>query len=72
MNEYRPLYALFVNALNLKDATSTDFLDYLEHIKIPQNYLTKEGERAKIPLIYGQLNKMAQEGAIMVVKNQIR
>jgi hypothetical protein len=61
-----------VNKLGLKDATLTDFLNYLEHIKDSEDYLTSEAEKAKISLIYRHLNELAQEGAVREAKEEIR
>ena len=71
INEYRQLFGLIVTALGLMDGTTTNYLDYLQHIRDSKDYLNNQKEEAKIPLIYGQLNILAGGDTKTTVKEEI-
>ncbi|ATZ46359.1 hypothetical protein BCIN_01g09700 [Botrytis cinerea B05.10] len=65
VNKYQKLQALFVNTLEISDATLSDFLDYLGRIKIDdQNKPNNESgeQKNKIILLYDKLNELAGSG----------
>jgi len=54
------------------DGTPTDYLDYLNHIQVSKDYLNSKEEEAKISLIYGQLNILAEDDTDTKVKEKVR
>ena len=47
-------------------------MDHLRHLKAFQNCIGSEEENAKIPMIYGKLDELAEGGSARAVKEQIR
>jgi hypothetical protein len=72
MSEYRPLFGLLVNTLRLKDAVLDDYLDYLEHIKDTEIYISSKEEESKISSIYKALNELAVQDRTKAVKTKVR
>ncbi|TEY73343.1 hypothetical protein BOTCAL_0079g00080 [Botryotinia calthae] len=60
VNKYQKLQALFVNTLEISDATLSDFLDYLNHIKIDGQSKSNDSneQKNKIILLYDKLNEL--------------
>ena len=71
VSEYQPLYGLLVNTLELKDAGLDDYLDYLEHIKYSEIYLSSKEEESKISLIYKALNELAVQDRTKAAEAEI-
>ncbi len=75
VSEYQSLYGLLVNSLALKEyVTQTGFLDYLEDIKTraSRDCATREEKTVTIPLIYGELSKVALGGKLQMAKEEIK
>lgn len=60
-----------MNTLGLKDAELDDYLDYLEHIKDTEIYLSSKDEESKISSIYKALNELAMQDRTKAVKAKI-
>jgi hypothetical protein len=71
VSEYQSLFGLLVNTLRLKDADLVDYLDYLEHIKNTEIYLSSKEEESKISLIYKALNELAVQDRTKAAKAKI-
>lgn len=64
MKEYRMLQTLFVNTLELSDATLDGFLEYLKDIRVERLYDTNERE-TEFALLYDKLDELTEEGKII-------
>jgi tetrahydromethanopterin S-methyltransferase subunit H len=71
VSEYQPLFGLLVNTLELEDAGLDDYLDYLEHIKDTEIYISSKEEESKISSIYKALNELAIQDRTKAVKAKI-
>jgi hypothetical protein len=71
VSEYQLLFGLLVNTLELKDASLDDYLDYLEHIKDTEIYISSKEEESKISSIYKALNELAVKDRTNAVNTKI-
>ncbi|KAF7949568.1 uncharacterized protein EAE97_003077 [Botrytis byssoidea] len=75
IKEYQILQALFVNTVEIPDATLNDFLEYLDCIKLlDQN--ESEGnfneQKYKIILLYDKLNELTEDGSSLEEVETVR
>jgi hypothetical protein len=71
MNEYKPLFGLFVNTLELADAVLEDYLNYLDQIKSIEIEDRSEKSELDISRIYKKLNELAMGDGTKAVKSKI-